>query len=63
MKVLLIVVEGTGKPPNRNRCPVCVSATVSLARDFVSHSTVRHRKAKKSKLKAGVVLTCSPPDF
>lgn len=34
-----------------------------LARDFVSHGTVKYKEAERSKREAGMVLTCSPPDF
>lgn len=33
-----------------------------LVRDFVSPGTVKSKKAKKSKLEADMVLTCSPPN-
>lgn len=41
---------------------LCKWQSFLLACDFVSHGTVKYKKAKKSKLEADVVLTRSPPN-
>ena len=42
LKILLTLVEGIGRPPDGNRCPVCIPAIISATCDFASYGTVKY---------------------
>jgi len=48
LRVLLTLVEGTGKFLNKNRCMCMFQQLFLLARGFSSHGTMGYKKAMKN---------------